>query len=98
MPRARSSVSLKDARIAGDVARLFTQKATQTNQPTRYTEGKSRRITFKSMDVYIERWLATEAVRDYRGGFGATGQSIYADVALTRERSVLDAGVVASLA
>jgi len=32
-----------------------SQKATRTNRSRRYTEGKSRRITFKSMDVYIER-------------------------------------------
>jgi hypothetical protein len=55
-------VSLKDARIVGDATRLFTQKATRTHQPRRYTEGKSRRITFNSMDVDIERRVATEAV------------------------------------
>jgi hypothetical protein len=38
-------------------------KAVQTNRHRRYTEGKSRRITVKSMDVYIERRVATEAVR-----------------------------------
>jgi hypothetical protein len=44
------------------------------------------------MDVYIERRAATEAVRDDRGGFRGTSQSIYADVALTRDRSILDTG------
>jgi hypothetical protein len=36
-----------------------SQKALRTNQSRRYTESKSRRITFKSMDVYIERQAAT---------------------------------------
>jgi hypothetical protein len=44
-----------------------SQKATRTNQSRRYTEGKSRRITFKSMDGYIERRVATGAVPNHQG-------------------------------
>jgi hypothetical protein len=36
-----------------------SQKALRTNQSRRYAERKSRRITFNSMDVYIERQAAT---------------------------------------
>jgi hypothetical protein len=40
-----------------------SQKATRNNQSRLYAEGKSRRITFTSTDVYIERGVATGTVR-----------------------------------
>jgi len=62
---ARTSMSLKNARLAGDTARLLAQKLYElinTGWDT-YLEGKSRRITVKSMNVCIERRGATEASR-----------------------------------
>jgi hypothetical protein len=40
--------------------------------------------TMRSRQKENEQPLATEAVRDDRGGFGASDQSIHADVALGR--------------
>jgi hypothetical protein len=68
----RGSVSLRclkplevESEIQDDCANSWgcgggsSQKALRTNQSRRYTESKSRRITFKSMNVYIERQAAT---------------------------------------
>ncbi|MCP3461886.1 helix-turn-helix domain-containing protein [Bradyrhizobium sp. CCGUVB23] len=40
-----------------------------------YTEGKSRRITIKSINEYIERRLATEAIRRGRTASARNHQS-----------------------
>jgi excisionase family DNA binding protein len=55
--------SPNQAMRAIQVSRKKLYELINTGELESYTEGKSRRITIRSINEYIERRLATEAVR-----------------------------------
>ena len=57
------------------VSRKKLYELINTGELESYTEGKSRRITVKSINDYIERRLAAEAVRRGRGAAHGDDQS-----------------------
>jgi excisionase family DNA binding protein len=57
------------------VSRKKLYELINTGELENYTEGKSRRITVKSINDYIERRLAAEAVRRGRAGSYGDDQS-----------------------
>jgi len=67
----RTSIALEVALVASpnqvmkaiQVSRKKLYELIKTGELESYTEGKSRRITVKSINDYIERRLAEEAVR-----------------------------------
>jgi excisionase family DNA binding protein len=67
--------SPKQAMIAIQVSRKKLYELINTGELESYTEGKSRRITVKSINDYIERRLAAEAVRRGRAGSFGDDQS-----------------------
>ena len=82
MPRAGSIAfeaqlvaSPKQAMRAIQVSRKKLYELINTGELESYTEGKSRRITVKSINDYIERRLAAEAVRRGRAASYGDDQS-----------------------
>ena len=57
------------------VSRKKLYELINTGELESYTEGKSRRITVKSINEYIERRLAAEAARRGRGASDISHQS-----------------------
>ena len=57
------------------VSRKKLYELINTGELESYTEGKSRRITVKSINDYIERRLAAEAIRRGRAVSRGDGQS-----------------------
>ena len=68
--------SPKQAMRAIQVSRKKLYELINTGELESYTEGKSRRITVKSINGYIERRLAAEAVRRGRPHEVAGGVSV----------------------
>src|SRR5215475_501456 len=60
---AKLVVSPNQAMRAIPVSRKKLYELINTGELESYTEGKSRRITVRSINEYIERRLATEAAR-----------------------------------
>jgi excisionase family DNA binding protein len=67
--------SPKQAMRVIQVSRKKLYELINTGELESYTEGKSRRITVKSINDYIERRLAAEAVRRGRAGSYGDDQS-----------------------
>ena len=67
--------SPKQAMSAIQVSRKKLYELINTGELESYTEGKSRRITVKSINDYIERRLAAEAVRRGRAASYGDDQS-----------------------
>jgi excisionase family DNA binding protein len=67
--------SPKQAMRAIQVSRKKLYELINTGELESYTEGKSRRITVKSINDYIERRLAAEAVRRGRAASYGDDQS-----------------------
>jgi excisionase family DNA binding protein len=67
--------SPKQAMRAIQVSRKKLYELINKGELESYTEGKSRRITVKSISDYIERRLATEAVRRGHAVSHGDGQS-----------------------
>jgi excisionase family DNA binding protein len=67
--------SPKQAMRAIQVSRKKLYELINTGELESYTEGKSRRITVKSINDYIERRLAAEAVRRGRTASPRNDQS-----------------------
>jgi excisionase family DNA binding protein len=67
--------SPNQAMRAIQVSRKKLYELINTGELESYTEGKSRRITVKSINDYVERRLAAEAVRRGRAPPHEDGQS-----------------------
>ena len=67
--------SPNQAMRAIQVSRKKLYELINTGELESYTEGKSRRITVKSINDYIERRLEAEAVRRGRAAAYRNGQS-----------------------
>jgi excisionase family DNA binding protein len=67
--------SPNQAMTAIQVSRKKLYELINTGELESYTEGKSRRITVKSINEYIERRLATEAARRGRAASDRNHQS-----------------------
>jgi len=67
--------SPKQAMRAIQVSRKKLYELINTGELESYTEGKSRRITVKSINNYIERRLAAEAIRRGRAASYGDDQS-----------------------
>ena len=67
--------SPKQTMKAIQVSRKKLYELINTGELESYTEGKSRRITVRSINDYIERRLATEAVRRGRAVRSGDDQS-----------------------
>ena len=67
--------SPKQAMKAIQVSRKKLYELINTSELESYTEGKSRRITVKSINDYIERRLAAEAARRGRAASHRDDQS-----------------------